>query len=199
MPSSTSGSASIIGDMGIRPEMAAVVESLNLPKGFSVCELGDQTYTFGGGRKVAAGWYLEHGAGRYESIDGNGRGTVTWDLNRNWSGKVGQFDLVTDFGTGEHIFNQAAVWRTLHLLVKVDGYIVFDRPSVGYPEHCYYNSHKCLFDDLAKTNEYRVVLLKSAETTRGLLWCGVWQKVRAQKFRMPQQGRYRQSLQPILG
>jgi hypothetical protein len=101
---------------------------------------------------------------------------------------------VTDFGTGEHIFNQAQVWRTLHVLTKPRGYIVFDRPAAGYPEHCFYNIHETLLRDLAEANDYRVVRLERAQTVRGELLRGVFHKLRHNRFRIPQQGRYQKAL-----
>ena len=184
--------------MGILREPADFVQKLvkDLPPQFSVCELGDQWVTYGTPHVLARDFYRELGCGRYDSIDGNGRGTITWDLNQKWVGGK-RYDLVTDFGTGEHIFNQANVWRTLHVLTKVGGYIVFDRPHAGYPEHCYYNIHKCVLEDVAAANRYRVLRLEHAKTVRGELWRGVFQKVDSGKFQVPQQGRYRKILTPI--
>jgi len=171
-----------------------------LPKRFSVCELGDQYLTqTGGPRQLAKEFYEELGCGRYESIDGNGRGTITHDLNRSFEVLPGRFDLVTDFGTGEHIFNQHAVWRTVHVLTKKGGHIVFDRPTQGYPEHCYYNVHECLFRDIAEANQYEVVRLEHREGERGELIRGIFRRTASNKFQTPQQGRYKKLLRPITG
>lgn len=181
--------------MGILAEPAAMLKALKLPKGFTVCELGDQWVTCVDPHRLAADWYRQLGCKRYESIDGNGRGTLTFDLNRKWKNdKFGAFDLVTDFGTGEHVFNQAEVWRTLHVLAKPDGFIAFDRPSEGYDEHCFYNVHETLFLDLAAANLYEVIRLEHGKTTRGRLIRGVFRKTGTTKFTAPQQGRYQRSL-----
>jgi hypothetical protein len=184
--------------MGILREPADFVRDLvpKLPPKFTVCELGDQWVTYGSPHILARDFYKQLGCGRYDSIDGNGRGTITWDLNQKWRGTK-RYHLVTDFGTGEHVFNQAQVWRTIHELCQQDGYIVFDRPHAGYPEHCYYNIHKCVLDDLAAANEYRVLRLEHGVTVRGELWRGVFQKVYGRSFRIPQQGRYKKLLRPI--
>ena len=179
--------------MGIQKEPAAFVARLPLPKGFSVCELGDQWITYTTPHRLAADWYAELGCGRYVSIDGNGKGTRTHDLNLPLS--LEPFDLVTDFGTGEHIFDQAQVWRTLHGLAKPGGFIAFDRPSQGYPGHCYYRTDACVFDDVALANGYTVLRLGPFQTTRGQLIRGVFQKPFLEApFRIPQQGRYRKRL-----
>ncbi len=181
--------------MGIHREPADLVRALVLPKGFSVCELGDQWVTGETPKYLAETFYRALGCGRYVSIDGNGRGDVTADLNRPLPVDIGTFDLVTDFGTGEHIFNQAQVWRSVHDLTKPNGFIVFDRPTQGYPEHCFYNTHETLFRDLADANGYRIVSLSHRTTERGVMISGVFQRRHPQKFHIPQQGRYQKALQ----
>lgn len=192
--------------MGILLSAAKLVEDLNLPKGFSVCELGDQIYR--GVEKIekpvdrygypAKQWYEKLGCGKYVSIDGNDNATLKADLNYPLP-DIGQFDLVTDFGTGEHIFNQAQVWISVHNLTKVGGYIVFDRPYQGFPDHCFYNSHPTLFKDIAQDNEYNLLKLKIDEVQIapgrvGLFIRGVMQKTKDQPFRYPTQTKYRHML-----
>lgn len=181
--------------MGILREPAEFIKALKLPKRFAVCELGDQWVTYEEPHLLAREFYRRMKFGRYESIDANGRGTITYDLNRKWKGKQGEFDLVTDFGTGEHVFNQAEVWRTVHVLTKPGGYIAFDRPSQGYEGHCFYRVDECLLHDLAAANRYTVIALERGKTTRGELIRGVFQKVEETRFTAPQQGRYQGSLQ----
>jgi hypothetical protein len=183
--------------MGIQKEPAAFIATKlrpSLPERFSVCELGDQGMCGEPTKRLARVWYeQELGCGRYVSIDGNGKATLTVDLNLPLS-PFGQFDLVTDFGTGEHIFDQAQVWRTIHALTKPGGYIAVDRPSYGYQTHCYYVTNLCLYHDIAKANGYQVLWLEQRPTKRGMLIGGVFQRVSAEPFKVPQQGRYRESL-----
>ena len=180
--------------MGIQKEPAAFIAQLPLPKGFSVCELGDQGMCGEPTKRLAKDWYeQELGCGRYVSIDGNGRGTLTADLNLPIYLKP--FDLVTDFGTGEHIFDQAQVWKTLHTLTKPGGFIAFDRPLSGYQTHCFYLTTPCLYLDIAAANGYAVLWLERAPTARGELIRGVYRRpLTSAPFRVPQQGRYRKSL-----
>lgn len=189
--------------MGIQKEVAQFVAQLPLPKRFAVCELGDQGMCGDGKNNLAKDWYEQTlGYGRYVSIDGNGRGTVTLDLNlpirKQLEGaqlSMESFDLVTDFGTGEHIFDQAQIWRTLHWLVKPNGYIAFDRPAQGYQKHCYYLANECLFREIAEANAYNVIWLERAQTPRGELIRGVfWRRGTRAQFNVPQQGRYLKSL-----
>jgi len=179
--------------MGIQKEPAAFVARLPLPKGFSVCELGNQGMCGEGKNQPAEPWYRSLGCGRYVSIDGNGRGTLTADLNLPIA--LEEFDLVTDFGTGEHIFDQAQVWRTLHNLTKPGGFIAFDRPAQGYQKHCYYLTNECLYQDIARANSYEIVWLERAVTPRGELIRGVYRLAYTPRpFRTPQQSRYLDSL-----
>lgn len=181
--------------MGIHQAVADMVRGLPLPKRFTVCELGDQ-WVAGDIPEpyLAEQLYRQLGCSRYVSIDGNGRGTLVHDLNLPLAKGFGAFDLVTDFGTGEHIFNQAQVWRTVHDLTKVGGHIAFDRPTQGYPEHCFYNTHECLFRDLAAANGYELLRLDRRKPTRGEMIYGVFKRTAPGKFRYPQQGRYKKAL-----
>ena len=183
------------GLMGILKEPAAFVASLKLPAGFSVCELGNQMVS-GTKPRSAEKFYRRLGCARYESIDANGLGTVTADLNLPITPlSLGAFDLVTDFGTGEHIFDQAQVWRTLHELTKPGGYIAFDRPEQGYDKHCFYLTNECLYHDIAAANGYTILQFGKMPTPRGSLIRGVYQRpVMVKPFKAPQQGRYQASL-----
>lgn len=182
--------------MAILPELADFVRALPLRPGFSVCEFGDQQISLRGRPMVASEFFRSLGCGRYESIDGNGLGTVTADLNEPLDAfELGTFDLVTDFGTGEHIFDQAQVWRSLHQLTAPGGFIVFDRPHQGYGKHCFYLTNPCLFQDLAIANDYTVVRFEKKDTPRGWLVRGVFQRpTEARAFQLPQQGRYQRTL-----
>lgn len=184
--------------MGILAGPIQFVRDLNLRQGFTVCELGDQWITCVSPHRLARDFYRELGCSRYESIDGNGRGTVTVDLN-TWYPDIGQFDLVTDFGTGEHVFDQARVWRTMHELTRVGGVIVFDRPTSGYDGHCFYLIKEELIRDVARANKYKVVRLERATMSRGELIRGVLHRRKKDRFVAPQQGRYKKLLRPITG
>ena len=182
--------------MGIQIHAAELVRSLPLPKGFSVCELGDQGMCGLQGKLLAKDWYEQDlKCGRYVSIDGNGRGTMMADLNRPVTLEPLElgFDLVTDFGTGEHIFDQAQVWRTMHNLTKPGGFIVVDRPSKGYEKHCFYLINDLVYRDVAESNDYSLTLFRTS-TKRGELLTGLFRKGRHAPFKVPNQGRYKGSL-----
>lgn len=183
--------------MGIGPEPAKMLLDLGLRPGFSVCELGNQMWHSGKRRdpkfwsRPARELYLKLGSGeRYESIDANGGGTILADLNLPLDPHPGEFDLVTDFGTSEHIFDFAQVWRTIHSLTRQGGLIAFDKPFQGFPEHGFYKVDLTFFRDLAKANHYQIVRIDEIEAPRGRIWRGVMKRLDAGPFRNPQQGKW---------
>lgn len=185
--------------MGILARPAEIVRSLPLARGFSVCELGNQFYRADGGKRPADVWYDSIGVGRYVSIDANGAATHCADLNKPLGipslAALGTFDLVTDFGTGEHIFNQAQVFETLHDLAKIGGFIVIDRPKQGWAEHCFYNIHETLIRDIAAANAYDVVHMETHGVEgHGELLLAVMRRLSDAPFRYPNQGKYKAML-----
>jgi hypothetical protein len=175
--------------------MADDIAALPLPKGFHVAELGSQELAWEE-RGPAAALYKRLGCGRYVSIDGNNEGTLQHDLNLPLP-DIGTFDLVTDFGTGEHIFHQLQVWTTVHTLTKVGGYIGVIRPEQGYPTHSYYRTDECLFRDVAEANAYEVLKLERVGTIRGCNILVFYRRTKAGGFNTPQQGRYTRDLKTM--
>jgi len=183
--------------MGIGPVPVEYLRDLcaKLPKPFSVCELGDQLYRdkLGAKKLPCEPLYHSWGAGRYVSIDGNGKATILHDLNLPIEGVVPgpPFDLVTDFGTREHVFDQAQVWRTLHQLTKPGGYIAFETPHQGYLDHGMWNIQPNCIQALAKANGYNVDMMVFADLERGRLIRAVLHKGDHRPFVNPQQGRWK--------
>lgn len=181
--------------MAIWRRMADALAELPLPKGFHVVELGSQELAYGV-RVPAVKLYKEMGCGRYEAIDGNSAGTIVHDLNLPLH-DIGTFDLVTDFGTGEHIFNQLQVWRTVHTLTKVGGHIAVIRPEQGYPGHCFYRTDECVFRDVAAANGYETLRLERIEASRGSNIFVIFRRTKKGDFQIPQQGRYHKDLRGL--
>lgn len=103
-------------------------------------------------------WYLSLGFSRYLAIDVNTeRDAVAMDLNldiRSHYGFTEQSDLVTNNGTGEHVFNQYAVFKNAHDLCRVGGYMVHVLPFYRWVDHGFYNYNPNLFACLAHANHY---------------------------------------------
>lgn len=184
--------------VGWHAEPLARVRALDLKPGFAMCELGDQYVLSVDPKELGLTWFpREWGCARYVSIDGNGRATHTADLNKPLAVALGQFDLVTDIGCGEHVFDQAQVWRTLHDLTRVGGWLVIDRPVQGYPGHGFFNADESVYPDVAAANHYDLHYLSRRTTTRGELVTAILRRTRPGDFVIPNQGRYRKILGPI--
>ena len=101
--------------MSFNPLMAKLVPVG--PK--SVIELGNQTFRAGLGFSSTESYYKSKGYEVYKAIDVNSKyGSLMMDLNkdlRHSYGFVETFDLVTNNGTGEHLFNQYQVLSLIHI------------------------------------------------------------------------------------
>jgi len=113
-----------------------------------------------------ADFYRALGYSSYRTIDVNGRyGSLVMDLNRNLASHYGYrttFALVTNNGTGEHVFNQAAVFENAHALCRTGGSMVHVLPFFNYLNHGFFAFNPILFHDLAAANGYRLTRLSIA-------------------------------------
>lgn len=180
--------------MGMDLDLANFIRSLELPAGFSVCDLGSLEVNQNGQIVgLAVDFYRELGCGHYDSIDGNGAGTITADINLPLAVDR-QYDLVTDLGTGEHIFDQGQVFRTIHALMKVGGVFVFDRPTQRWDDHGFYNMQPNLIEALVVANGYELLAIRTHEFMHGRMLYGSYRRVSDADFVVPQQGMYRDTL-----
>lgn len=195
--------------MGYGPVPQEMIRDLaaKLPQGFSVLELGDQMYTterYVGRTKMgqpkqkwkrapASEMFKALGGGRYETIDANGKASILHDLNLPLP-DLEPFDLVTNAGTTEHVFDQARCWTSIHDLAKPQGYIFAEQPCYGYPDHGFYCLQPTFFKDLARHNDYRIECFRVDETPRGKVVRVIYQRMTGEPFRIPTQGRYRTML-----
>lgn len=99
----------------------------------------------------------------YAAIDVNDAlRAIPMDLNYNLKEKYGftkQYDLVTNNGTGEHIFDQRTVFENMHNLCKVGGAMICILPLAPWVNHGFFNFHPILWRDLVAANNYQWVLL----------------------------------------
>ena len=136
--------------------------------GKRMCELGDQklheeiALKPDGSRVWFKDWIEARGCHHY-SIDIHGKnGSHPIDL-----GKPGidgfwlrRFDIVTNFGTSEHVEDQYECWLKLHNF-GVNGCVyIHVLPEFGkYPlSHCKYFYDQTFFQELAEANKYKLVL-----------------------------------------
>lgn len=85
--------------------------------------------------------------------------TILFDLNNDDVPKEleGYFDLITNFGTTEHILNQHKAFESLHKFAKIGGVIYHDIPLGGYFYHGYFSYNPLFFHHLALANQYNEV------------------------------------------
>jgi len=85
--------------------------------------------------------------------------TRLFDLNVESPGEdlAGHFDLVTNYGTTEHVVNQYLSMKTMHELVRPGGLIHHDLPMAGYHDHGYFCYNPRFFTELAEANGYEIV------------------------------------------
>ncbi len=93
------------------------------------------------------------------AIDLNGT-EAAWRHDLNQPLPISEtFDVVTNFGTSEHVFDQAQLFRSVHELTRPGGFMLHALPHQGGPDHGFYNYHPTFFHDLAAANGYRVLML----------------------------------------
>ena len=93
----------------------------------------------------------------YKSVDLHGTNmSVKKDLNYPYSDDL-KYDVITNFGTTEHIFNQYEVYNSIHKLVKPNGLIMHFLPYQGAYNHGFYNFNPTFFFDLGKANDYKII------------------------------------------
>jgi hypothetical protein len=102
-------------------------------------------------------FYGIFGATSYRSVDlCDPRATFAADLNQPLP-DLGRYDLITNFGTTEHVFNIGTTFASIHRLLKVGGVQVHAVPGYAYIDHGYYNVHPSAYLDMARMNNYDVV------------------------------------------
>jgi hypothetical protein len=154
------------------------------------------------------------------AIDLHG-GPAALKLNLNEPVDLGrQFEIVTNLGTIEHVFNVARALETIHDHAKPGGLMLHGMPLSGWVDHGFYSFNPTLYWDLAAANGYQVVgafytqldpflitPLPSRETVgemagRGeigansLIYVVFRQAAEPAPFRAPMQGYYADALSP---
>tara|TARA_R110002074_G_scaffold104717_1_gene226131 strand:- start:12332 stop:13144 length:813 start_codon:yes stop_codon:yes gene_type:complete len=114
-------------------------------------------------------YFEDLGFSDYLAIDINTElRSIAMDLNFILKDKykyTQQFDLVTNNGTGEHIFDQRTVFENMHNLCKVGGVMLCVLPLAPWFNHGFYNYHPQLFRDIAAANGYKWVNFWLAQNT----------------------------------
>jgi hypothetical protein len=93
----------------------------------------------------------------YNSVDVcPGLKTTILDLNFDIApdDMLGYYDVVFNFGTTEHIFNQWNCFEFMHDALKVGGVVYHQLPASGYLDHGYYCYTPLFFQEMAQANGY---------------------------------------------
>lgn len=129
-----------------------------------ILELGNQTIYYGGDYGKPAKPMFEKMGYIHISIDKNGQDSaLPLDLSYPIQevladlGIKEKFDIVTDFGTSEHIENAYECWKNVHVLCKIGGLIICELPKTGsWKEHGFHYYTVEFFKEFAKLLNYEI-------------------------------------------
>jgi len=111
-----------------------------------------------GDRKSIKVFWEALGVNNYHCIDLNGKdNSIKFDLNNPYNDKkhLNKYDLVTDIGNNEHVFNVGEAYKTMYNLCNVNGYMwIFQ--SV-YNGNGFFNYDISFFEGFALANELGIV------------------------------------------
>ncbi|RJE75760.1 hypothetical protein BGP78_15525 [Pseudoalteromonas sp. MSK9-3] len=150
----------------------------------------------------------------YKAIDLSGEDySISIDLNYDNYQEEDSFDVVTNFGTSEHIINQVNCFKAMHDACSHNGIMIHSLPFSRFFEHGFYNYNPNLFLSLALANNYEIEYFAIVEDKNGgriqsvfheldsfykyeelplkdlLLYC-VLKKTINNPFKLPQQEKY---------
>lgn len=139
----------------LRALFAAFGRPLPPPAAFS-------TFISSGGRGAASSRSLHGYLGfkRYDCIDiDENCGALPLDLNFDAIPDAyrGQYGLITNIGTSEHILNQSNTFKAIHDLTAPGGLMLHVSPYIGWPEHGFFNYQPNFFQAIARYNSYEVL------------------------------------------
>lgn len=135
-----------------------------LGKDIKICELGNQKMTWHPDR-IVKNFFLNNEAKEHVSIDMNGHsGALRLDLSKDllqlhpeWNR---HFDLVTNYGTAEHVEGGIyECFKNIHNFCRIGGIMINDGPpATCCPEHSPYHYYVHFFPELAKQCGYKILL-----------------------------------------
>jgi len=108
-------------------------------------------------RDCQGDFYRLYGIEEYKSADlDDDRADYTVDFNHP-AIEVPRFDVVTDFGTAEHVYDIARVFEFMHRALKPGGLALHCVPAFAFPNHGFYTPNPNLFVEFARANDYELV------------------------------------------
>lgn len=104
----------------------------------------------------------------YKSIDINEQdNSLPFDLNNvieDIYNYKDEYDLVINNGTGEHVFNQFALFKNMHNLCKKNGFMLHIYPFIDWINHGFFSIHPIAFADLSAANGYEIMKISFANS-----------------------------------
>jgi SAM-dependent methyltransferase len=101
-------------------------------------------------------FYRMFGVERYRSMDVFDR-RADWLRDFNVHVRLSeQFDVATNFGTAEHVFNIGHVFHSMHDALRPGGVALHILPAFGDIDHGFYNIHPTTYFDVAAANGYTI-------------------------------------------
>lgn len=122
------------------------------------------------------------------SIDTNGQdGALKENLSKPIKNKdlVGKFDVLTNYGTSEHVGNQYECFNNIHNLCAEESVMAHIVPHVGHwPGHCPIRYTPEFFEELGKACGYTILYSETQGNPKGkcLNVCTSWKKEKDSKF-----------------
>lgn len=126
----------------------------------ALCELGNQKIKFLKRRISAKKFYTRMGVREHVSLDLNRKnGARCVDLDRPVPDDLlERFDIVTDYGTLEHVNNQYQAFKNMHDLCRTGGLMLHSLPPPGHwPGHGRYYYPEQFFEELALLCGYTII------------------------------------------
>lgn len=124
--------------------------------GLNWCELGDQTDNNYNPEKLV----LEAKGVTHTSLDLNGRhGSLPVNLDNPIPDNMrNSFNVVTDYGTLEHVNNQFQAFKNVHDMCKEEGIMIHILPLTGcWPDHGRYYYSLDFFKKLIELSKYQLI------------------------------------------
>ena len=116
--------------------------------------------------------YSHLGIQNYTSFDLFDSRAEKVDLNLDLE-RTDTWDIVTNFGSSEHMFNQFAFMKNCHDLTRQGGVSLHALPVSSGMDHGFYNYHPTFFRSLAIANQYEILdfqyvpfIVKQQESSR---------------------------------
>ena len=102
-------------------------------------------------------FYALYGFDGYESLDSEDpRATYKVDLNLP-APDMPEFEVVTNFGTTEHVCNIGEAFKTVHRLTKPGGLSLHAVPCFAFINHGFYGINPNVLVEIALANRYEIV------------------------------------------